>query len=114
MAIMRDGAVVQIGRPIDLILNPADDYVREFTQDVPWERILRAEDILEDGVSQSADLGRVSEGTLVETLLPRLAGNDGGVVVEASDGTTLGVATARGLAAALAAGCATDPSVQEG
>ncbi|MFD1160596.1 quaternary amine ABC transporter ATP-binding protein [Roseovarius aestuarii] len=114
MAIMRDGAVVQIGRPIDLILNPADDYVREFTQDVPWERILRAEDILEDGVSQSADQGRVSEGTLVETLLPRLAGNDGGVVVEASDGTTLGVATARGLAAALAAGCATDSSVQEG
>ncbi len=114
MAIMRDGAVVQIGRPIDLILNPADDYVREFTQDVPWERILRAEDILEDGAPQSGDLGRTAQGTLVETLLPALAQNDGGVLVEAADGTPLGVATARGLAAALAAGCAVEPTAGEG
>ena len=28
MAIMRDGMIVQIGRPVDLILNPVDDYVR--------------------------------------------------------------------------------------
>jgi len=28
MAIMKDGEVVQIGRPVDLILNPVDDYVR--------------------------------------------------------------------------------------
>ena len=37
MAIMRDGAIVQIGRPVELILNPIDDYVREFTTDVPWD-----------------------------------------------------------------------------
>ena len=28
MAIMRDGMIVQIGRPVDLILNPVDDYVK--------------------------------------------------------------------------------------
>jgi len=109
MAIMRDGAVVQIGRPIDLILNPADDYVREFTQDVPWERILRAEDILDDTASETAKLERVAGGILVETLLPRLAAHNSGVVVEGEDGSVLGIATARGLTAALAAGCIPAP-----
>ena len=114
MAIMRDGAVVQIGRPVDLILNPADDYVREFTQDVPWESILRAEDIMEDGAKQVADMERVSEGTLVEALLSKLSQGENGVIVEASDGSILGTATARGLVTALAGcGCVETP-VQEG
>ena len=38
IAIMRDGAIVQIGTPEDIILNPVDDYVREFTRDVPKGR----------------------------------------------------------------------------
>ena len=113
MAIMRDGAVVQIGRPIDLILKPADDYIREFTQDVPWERILRAEDILDVSATETANLERVPEGTLVEPLLSRLAGSDGGMIVEAEDGSVLGVATARGLVAALASGCDTVPDDRE-
>lgn len=112
MAIMRDGAVVQIGRPIELILNPADDYVREFTQDVPWERILRAEDIVDDTASGSVELERVAGNTLVATLLPRLAAHHSGVLVEGEDGSVLGVATARGLTAALAAGCFS-PSKEE-
>jgi glycine betaine/proline transport system ATP-binding protein len=38
IAIMRDGAIVQIGTPDEIIVNPADDYVREFTRDVPKGR----------------------------------------------------------------------------
>lgn len=38
IAIMRDGAIVQTGTPEDIILNPADDYVREFARDVPKGR----------------------------------------------------------------------------
>ncbi len=104
MAIMRDGAIVQIGRPVDLILNPADDYIRKFTQDVPWERILRAADIAVEPVGTIEGLKRVSGEALVETLLSDLAGQEHGVIVEDSDGSVLGVATARGLVAALASG----------
>ena len=32
MMIMRDGMVVQVGTPAELIVNPADDYVAEFTE----------------------------------------------------------------------------------
>jgi glycine betaine/proline transport system ATP-binding protein len=38
IAIMRDGAIAQTGTPEDIILNPADDYVREFARDVPKGR----------------------------------------------------------------------------
>ncbi len=38
IAIMRDGHIVQIGTPSEIVLNPADDYVREFSRDVPKAR----------------------------------------------------------------------------
>ena len=31
---MRDGKIVQIGTPSDIVLRPVDDYVREFSKDV--------------------------------------------------------------------------------
>ena len=114
MAIMRDGAIVQIGRPVDLILNPADDYVREFTQDVPWERILRASDIAEPSGTAPDGLDRVAGDAPVETILPELARASSGVAVEAADGTVIGVATARSFASALATGSGAPATAQEG
>ena len=104
MAIMRDGAIVQIGRPVDLILNPVDDYIRKFTLDVPWETILTAADIVEKPEGPIDALKRVSCETLVEKLLRYLADNEQGLAVEAKDGSILGIATARGVVKALASG----------
>ena len=105
MAIMRDGKIVQIGTPVDLILNPADDYIREFTNDVPWESILHAADIAEAPSGPIDHLPKVPASALVESLLSKLAENAGGLAVEDDSGTLIGVATARGLVAALATGC---------
>lgn len=110
MAIMRDGAIVQIGRPVDLILSPVDDYIREFTLEVPWETILTAADIAEPSDEPLEDLGRVSHDTLIEKLLHYLGDSNKGVVVEAKDGSVLGVATARGVVKALSAGSDPDQS----
>jgi len=38
--IMRDGEIVQIGTPDEVVANPADDYVRDFTRDVPKSHVL--------------------------------------------------------------------------
>ena len=46
IAIMQDGAIVQIGSPEELILNPATDYVAEFTQQIPREKVLTAKSIM--------------------------------------------------------------------
>ena len=40
VAIMRAGSIVQIGRPEEIVGSPADDYVRDFVQDVPRSHVL--------------------------------------------------------------------------
>ncbi len=47
IAIMREGRIVQIGSPEDIILSPADDYVSDFTRDVRRESILTAAIVME-------------------------------------------------------------------
>jgi len=47
IAIMRDGKIVQIGAPEDVITSPADDYVREFVQDASPAKVLTAGGIME-------------------------------------------------------------------
>ena len=48
IAIMRDGVVVQIGQPEDIVLNHEDEYVAEFTQDVRRESILTVSHVMVD------------------------------------------------------------------
>jgi glycine betaine/proline transport system ATP-binding protein len=40
IAIMKDGALVQVGTPEELILHPATDYVAEFTRDVQRSKVM--------------------------------------------------------------------------
>src|SRR5690606_17115752 len=40
IALMRDGRVVQLGTPEEIVASPADDYVREFVRDVPREQVI--------------------------------------------------------------------------
>lgn len=46
IAIMKDGAVVQVGTPEDLVLNPATDYVAEFTRSVAKAKVMRAASLM--------------------------------------------------------------------
>ncbi len=112
MAIMRDGAVVQIGTPAELIVSPADDYVAEFTSDVPISRVLTAAEVA-DGAAQRADgMPEVSGDISVEELLPQLANHAGGIAVRSQDGAVLGVATAQAVIAALAQEAEKRPSAE--
>ncbi|RMF01192.1 MAG: glycine betaine/L-proline ABC transporter ATP-binding protein [Chloroflexi bacterium] len=47
IAIMKDGQVVQIGTPAQVVMNPATDYVREFTKDVPRSRVITAQNVMQ-------------------------------------------------------------------
>ncbi|WP_330174028.1 glycine betaine/L-proline ABC transporter ATP-binding protein [Streptomyces sp. NBC_01498] len=40
IALMRDGGIVQLGTPEEIVANPADDYVRDFVRDVPREQVI--------------------------------------------------------------------------
>ena len=99
---MRDGRVVQIGTPEELILHPADDYVAQFTGEVPRIKILRAGQCAEALANRPEGLPQVDPEARVEGLMPLLAANPKGVdVVEG--GTYVGTLTAASLVAALAA-----------
>ena len=48
IAIMKDGELVQVGTPEDVVANPVDDYVRDFTEDVPRHKVLTAGRVMHD------------------------------------------------------------------
>lgn len=102
MAIMRDGAIVQMGTPAELIVNPADDYVQEFTSDVPLVRVLNASEVANSSTKVTQRMPRVKGDVSVESLLPQLASHKSGVAVENAKGQVVGVATAQDVIAALA------------
>lgn len=47
IAIMRDGRFVQVGTPAEVVLEPADDYVRNFVRDVPRSHVVPVEAIMD-------------------------------------------------------------------
>ena len=108
MMIMRDGMVVQIGTPAELIINPADDYVAEFTSDVPLARVLLARDVIDDTATVQAGMFEVQETVCVEDLLCHLAIHRDGVAV-AQNGNPIGVVTPTSVVCALSKGSEVKP-----
>ncbi len=47
IAILRDGKLIQQGRPVDILLNPADDYVEAFVKDVNRARALTVDTVMQ-------------------------------------------------------------------
>ena len=62
IAIMRDGAVVQQGAPTEVVLEPANDFVREFTQDVRLHAMVTAGSVMDTPSSLPGSM-LVSEAT---------------------------------------------------
>lgn len=56
IAILKDGNMDQEGRPIDILLSPKTDYVRDFVEDVNRIRVLKAQDIMEPANKLNASL----------------------------------------------------------
>ena len=94
IAIMREGEVIQIGSPADIVLNPADDYVAEFTEDVPLMRIISAGDLASERAMAAGASGNnaphVAAATKLEELLPRLAEGAESFAVDGEDGRAIG------------------------
>jgi len=63
IAILKDGEVVQVGEPQDILLNPADDYVEAFVKDVNRARALTVETVMK------APVNRITAETIGEALV---------------------------------------------
>ena len=75
IAIMRDGQFVQVGTPAEVVLNPADEYVRNFVRDMPRSHVVPVEAVMSP--LRSADHGGdVLVGTKVRDVVKLLAASD--------------------------------------
>ena len=62
IAIMRDGAIVQLGTPEELVGSPADDYVANFIRDIPRTHVLTLRWIMRDPQAGRGDGGPRAAG----------------------------------------------------
>ncbi|UCD08920.1 MAG: betaine/proline/choline family ABC transporter ATP-binding protein [Dehalococcoidales bacterium] len=102
IAIMKDGVVVQIGTPMDIVANPADDYVKEFVRDVSRGDVLPASSIMK------RPSVRVREGIDLESVLNDMKNREADVAfVTDTYGIMKGVVTAPQAEASLEEGIKT-------
>jgi len=91
IAIMRDGAVVQMGTGVDLVLHPADAYVEDFLRDIPKSHVLRLGDIARPLRADEPADGPVLPGeTIIKEATPAIIAAHGPVRVM-TDGREVGV-----------------------
>ena len=69
IAIMKDGVIEQLDTPANIVLDPATEYVRKFTEEVPREKVLKIESVM-DPVDSSDELSdiKVSKDAIIETV----------------------------------------------
>ncbi|MFZ4826899.1 MAG: quaternary amine ABC transporter ATP-binding protein [Phototrophicaceae bacterium] len=74
IAIMKDGEIVQVGTPQEIVAHPVNDYVREFTKDAPRIKVLTAKTIMQPLEGERHDYPTLPAHTSLETLFGILAG----------------------------------------
>jgi glycine betaine/proline transport system ATP-binding protein len=70
IAIMRDGAIVQLGTPEELVGSPADDYVANFVRDIPRSHVRTLRWIMRDARPGEEDGPRLDIRTTVRNAVP--------------------------------------------
>jgi glycine betaine/proline transport system ATP-binding protein len=76
IAIMRDGRVVQLGTPEDLVGSPADDYVSNFVRDIPRSHVLTLRWIMREPRPGETDGPTLDVSTTVRKAVPVIAASD--------------------------------------
>jgi glycine betaine/proline transport system ATP-binding protein len=64
IAIMKDGIIEQLDTPANIVLNPATEYVRKFTEEVPREKVLLIEDVMDTSTNNLGDLKVLKDETI--------------------------------------------------
>ena len=86
IGILNAGKLVQVGTPVDIVMNPADDYVTAFVKDVNRAKVLKAKVIMtpaNETKPKSTSTLKVHEDQFLEEFLPKIVLKD--VVVEVVD-----------------------------
>ena len=95
IAIMKDGIIEQLDTPANIVLNPATEYVRKFTEEVPREKVLKIESIMDAfDPSESMSDFTVPHNVVIETVAEVILNSSKPVTVVDDTGQPVGVITA--------------------
>jgi glycine betaine/proline transport system ATP-binding protein len=93
IAIMKDGAIIQIGTPEELVTNPANDHVADFTREIPRPKVLSVCSVMtpvDDGVKC---VGSVPGDWKIEALASQVFEQDEPLAVTNGEGRIVGQIT---------------------
>ena len=111
IAIMKDGVIEQLDTPANIVLNPATEYVHKFTEDVPREKVLKIESVMDPGES-SENVGdlRVSKDAIIETVAEAVLSESKAVSVVDANNRVVGILHPSKVITVLFGGRANHPS----
>ncbi len=92
IGIMKDGIIEQLDTPTNIVLNPATEYVRKFTQEVPREKVLKIEAVM-DPITDEQNLSdfKVSKDAIIETVAEKILGQEKSIAVTDSNQQIVGI-----------------------
>ena len=100
IAVMKDGAIVQIGTPEQIIMNPADDYVMDFVAGISRINLIRAHSLAKPRAEYEKANGKlpkdiltVSGNDTLRQIIVKSAEANGAILVQDDDIGTMGVIT---------------------
>jgi len=93
IAIMKDGLIIQIGTPEQLVIHPATNYVKEFTNDILRSKVLTARSIMGKITNKTNNYIKVNEKSVVESFAADLIDNNTNALVMNDANKAVGVIT---------------------
>ena len=93
IAIMKDGLIIQIGTPEELVINPATSYVKEFTNDILRSKVLTASSIMEKINNKTNNYIKINEKSVVESFAADLIDNNTNALVMNDANKEVGIIT---------------------
>ncbi len=101
IGILNAGKLVQVGTPVEIIMNPADDYVEAFVKDVNRAKVIKAKVIMvpiekANGIDKN-NLIKVQEDQFIEEFLPQVVCNNSNCEVVDKKGNVKGYITNKEL-----------------
>ena len=111
IAIMRDGTVVQIGTPEEIVVNPADEYVADFVKGISRLKVVQAKTIMQPVKDYENKFGpldneseTVSENDVLSKLIETSISKDKPIIVSDKNNQKIGVISQSDLLKAVVEG----------
>ena len=90
IAIMKAGKVIQIGTPEELVLAPADEYVREFTSEIPRAKVLSVSTVMSKPIGDEVRGEDIFPHSRIESIAPEVISRDRAMAVLDDSGEVVG------------------------